>query len=188
MNLGVVRRVEDAFDAIRLGRTESAALHLFPAIDATARARRPTESVGARFRALIQDQIGIIAPLGLSVVLGRDCTFGGIALEDALYKLGRCTLLHEAGLSDSFAFSESRHSMLGGKWLLSHHFLCALLVSVVTARENRGLAVRRDFSLNILGSIESVNDLWGEEDRIRELIAAAWPTMLDLAPLRPYAT
>ena len=135
---------------------ESALLHTFPALDATAKLRRPTAGVGIRFKQFIQEQIGIIAPIGLSAVLGRGCTCGGVRLEDGWYNLARNVF--------------------------------ALIVSIVSARENQGNLMSEDVFVNIFETKLNLNTLWGAEDAIRKLIVSNWPTPITERELAPYRT
>lgn len=184
----ITRRVEDALNLLADQNYESALLNTFPALDATAKLRRPTAGVGIRFRQFIQDQIGIIAPIGLSVVLGRDCTFGGVHLEDAWYNLARNTLVHEGELPNNFQVSHLPQSIVGGDWRLSDRNVFALILSIVSARENQGKLLNEDMVVNILGTKLNLNTLWGAEDSIRKLIVSNWPTPVTERDLTPYRT
>jgi hypothetical protein len=56
----ISRRVESSIKAYQEGDFETSLVHLFPALDKTAKKRRPRDRVGERIKSFIDDELEII--------------------------------------------------------------------------------------------------------------------------------
>jgi hypothetical protein len=171
----ISRRIKASINALDAREYEQALLNVFPAMDNTARRRRPNDGVGERIKKFVRDQTAIIAPIGLKVQLGQGCTFGGMSLEDAIYVHARNNLVHEGGLPPEFAIHDQSYSVLGGNWKLSEDCVYSLILAVVTAVENASVQLSSEKLFPIFGQTFHLNELWGKEAEVKELIKAAWP-------------
>ena len=149
---------------------ESSLLHCFPALDKTASIRRPNEGVGQRFKKFLNDQRNIIAPIGLGMMMGQGCTFGGISFEEAIYNLARNHLVHEGGFAENLKISDDRKSILGGNWNLSEANILSLIIATISAKENKDESFSKEIQIKLLGQQVNLNKLWGEEDELRRKI------------------
>ena len=77
------RRIISAFSAFQQRDYEGACIHLFPAIDKTAKRRRPKEGVGERIRQFIADQEAIISVVATGNYMVRNYV-DGIGFPDAI--------------------------------------------------------------------------------------------------------
>ena len=166
MASAISRRIKSSIEALQKKKYEESLLNCFPALDKTAKRRSPNKKVGERFRNFIKDQWRIIAPIGLGTLMGEGCTFGGMAYEDAIYNLARNHLVHEGEFSCNMRFTSKKYSVVGGDWALSENNIFALILAVITAKENKGLSLSPDIQLILFGEKTSVNMLWGKEDEI----------------------
>jgi hypothetical protein len=176
MESPISRRIEKSIKALKRNDYEDSLLNCFPALDKTASIRRPSDGVGNRFKSFIKDQWRIIAPIGLGSLMGKGCTFGGMTYENAIYKLARNCLIHEGEFSSNMRFTSKDVSVVGGEWALSEKNIFALIISVVTAKENGQLLLSPDIDLRFFGEATSVNRLWGKEDEIRIKIEEIFKT------------
>lgn len=174
MNSAISRRLENALLSLFEKDYETSLLHCFPAIDKTASKRRPNVGVGKRFKAFLSDQRNIIAPIGLGVKMGKDCTFGGMSFEEAIYDLARNHLIHEGELADSFEITADRGSRLGGNWALSSANILALIVATLVAKENTEEAFSKAYELELFGQKVDLNALWGKEELVTRIIDSAF--------------
>lgn len=174
MNLAIFRRLESAILSLFEKDYESSLLHCFPAIDKTASKRRPKVAVGKRFKAFLNDQRNVIAPIGLGVKMGEGCTFGGMPFEKAIYDLARNHLVHEGEYANSFSITAARGSRLGGIWELSSANIFALIVATLVAEENKNEAFSKAYEFEILGQKVDLNTLWGKEQLVIEIIDSAF--------------
>ena len=112
--MSVRERLEDAMVLWEHGRREGAWIQVLIAAAATSRVRFPNKKDGEAFKAFIRQITptifdGSIPPLPRGPIV-RFGTGGGksIMLEEILYRLFRCNLLHEAELHPDVSFSDFR--------------------------------------------------------------------------------
>ena len=102
---GVSRRVQQSIVHFQQRDWEGALVNLFPAVDKTATKRRPKEGVGARMRAFLEDEEGLISCIATGNYI-KGIYADGASITDALYKLGRTTIAHEGELDPRLNFNE----------------------------------------------------------------------------------
>jgi len=164
------RRIISAFSAFQQRDYEGACIHLFPAIDKTAKRRRPKEGVGERIRQFIADQEAIISVVATGNYMVRNYV-DGIGFPDAIYKFGRTSIAHEGELDRRLEFTDTGTIMIGEVWSLPSSYIPAMCVAVMAANENERETISATGSIEILGEKWEVNDLWGAEDKLNSAIA-----------------
>ena len=85
---GVSRRLQQCVERLQRGDFEGALVNLFPAIDMTAKRRRPKKGVGARIRAFLEEEEALISAVATGNVL-QNIVVNGVSITDVLYKFGR---------------------------------------------------------------------------------------------------
>lgn len=163
----VSRRIEKAIKAFTDKDYETCLLHLFPAIDATGKARRPTQGVGKRIRGFLEDQEDIISFVALrSLFTGN--SVDGQTLAQALYNFGRTSIAHEGQLDPRLKIIEEG-SIRASKdnWEISSGFIMGMIIAVISAKENQDAFLVDDVTITIHGTPFIINDTWGEEDNVR---------------------
>lgn len=83
----ISRRIEASIQSLSSKDYEAAFIHLFPAIDKTAKKRRPKDGVGQRIKSFISDEEKIISAVATNNIF-RNIQFDDIDFPTALYKLG----------------------------------------------------------------------------------------------------
>src|SRR3954468_14242070 len=91
------RRIAACIEASRRKDYEAALVHFFPALDKTAKRRRPKAGVGERIRNFVADQEDIISLVATSNVL-KGISVDGVSFPEAIYKFGRTAISHEGEL------------------------------------------------------------------------------------------
>lgn len=167
---GVSRRIEQAVLRLQARDPEGALVNLFPAIDKTAKKRRPRDGVGRRIKAFLKDEEVLITAIGMGGVF-RNCSFDGMSFEDALYKFGRTSIAHEGELDPMLSFSERGAIKIGVEgWILPIQYISGMSLAVVVAKENAGEAVDDSLGVNVFGRLFRVNELWGDGSQLRSHI------------------
>lgn len=169
-NNAIGRRIERCCHHLQNGEIEDAAIHLFPAIDATAKLRRPPPiGVGQRIKRFITDEERIITLIAFRMSI-TGCEFNGQTIADAVYEYARNPLMHEGQLDPRMTFQAIQGFSLGGAWNLPPTFLFALAVAVIIAPENKGVRIHDDIKARILNQNYNVNDIWGQRQHFVDLI------------------
>ncbi|AIA75302.1 hypothetical protein FF32_10715 [Halomonas campaniensis] len=168
---GVSRRLQQCIERLQASDYEGALVNLFPAIDKTAKKRRPKAGVGARIRSFLKDEEVLITAVGMGNVF-KNCSFDGVSFEDALYKFGRTPIAHEGELDPRLRFNESGGLQIGKEnWNLPANYIVGMALAVITAPENKGEETAEGLSVQVFGRQFSLNELWGKPDLLRSHIS-----------------
>lgn len=165
------RRIESCLSDYERNDFESSFIHLFPAIDKTAKKRYPKKGVGDRIKTFLKDNETIIQFIATSSVI----TFiaEGISFEDALYKFGRTSIMHEGELDNRLVIHNKQYISIGETWELPKSYICSLALSVVLAPENHDDYFINRYRINTPIGELILNSLWGKSEEISERIKQA---------------
>ena len=171
---GVSRRIQQCIERFQVRDWEGALVNLFPAIDKTAKKRRPKDGVGKRIKAFLQDEEVLITAVGTGNVF-KGCTFDGMAFHDALYKFGRTPIAHEGELDPRLTFNDRAGLQIGSdRWNLPSSFIPAMALSVIIAPENKRERISDGVAITVFGKQFAVNDLWGHPQEVHAHICATF--------------
>ena len=143
------------------GDYESCLVHYFPALDKTAKKRRPKDGVGNRIRNFLDEELDIISHIATGNIFRIECD--GVSFPQAIYKFGRTAIAHEGELDPRLNFDNKTGMAIGSTWNLPPSFITALLVAVIIAPENSNEQFENDYSISIHGEKYNVSNLWGKE-------------------------
>lgn len=169
MPTSISRRIEKSIIAFQERDYEDAFVQLFPAIDKTAKKRRPRDAVGERIKKFISDEEAIITAIATNNIF-KNINVNGINLPTALYKFGRNSIVHEGELDKRLQINEQGIIQIGQVWNLPASYIIGLIVAVVIAPENANEKVRDDVGITLFGKHYKINDLWGQRDIIQTKI------------------
>ena len=174
MNKGssISRRIESCMEDSIKKNYESAMIHFFPALDKTAKKRRPKDGVGVRIREFISDQEKIIHAVATTNIIMMNVD--GVNFPQAIYKFGRTSIAHEGELDKRLSFSNEHGLEIGHVWNLPPSYITALCVGVMIAPENYQEHIDAEIKLTFFDKEFDANELWGAEDMVKELISAAF--------------
>lgn len=165
-NIG--RRVMKSLEEFEVGDYESCSIHLWPALDHTAK-RRHGGSVKARIIKFLREYGGLMSYLSTSNIF--DIEVDGITLAECLYRDGRTFLMHEGKQSPNLQWNTSGEILLfaasgpeGIQNSLPASYLLGMIVSVICAPENKTVVTHSGEELSFFDLNVDVDLLWGQED------------------------
>jgi len=171
--MSIADRVKESIEKYNSNDLENALIQTCIAIDGTAKNEFPQIKKNAgRFKAFVNANIDIITFFTFNTNVFIDCQFGEYTIEQFVYEILRCGLLHEGELSARFRFSEPGQpvSIGGEQWSFPKTFIFGALLAVIGASSNAKQKVDDQLSVMIMGKRSSLNDLWGHADVIRKAI------------------
>jgi hypothetical protein len=145
-------------------------VNFFPALDKTAKRRRSRDGVGERIRRFVSNQEAIITAVATGNIF-QNININGISFPDAIYKFGRNPIAHEGELDPRLTFNDSGSIQIGEIWNLPSSYITGLCVGVMVAPENAEEFIDAPLSLTIFGHELLINELWGAEQRVKNIIA-----------------
>lgn len=168
----ISRRMEDSVKAFMNEDYETSLIHYFPALDKTAKRRRPNEGVGNRIRNFLDDELDIISHVATKNIFRIKCD--GLSIPQAIYKFGRTSIAHEGELDSRLNFDNKSGMSIGQTWNLPPSFITGLILSVVIAPENAGEKFENEYKVSIHGTEFNVSELWGQRQKIRSWMEAEY--------------
>lgn len=169
----VSRRIEKSIEALSAKDYEASFVHLFPAIDKTAKKRRPKDGVGSRIKSFISDEEAIISGVALNKVF-RGINVDGVDFPTAIYKFGRTSIVHEGELDERLKINDGSGLQIGQVWSLPPSYVTGLIISEVLSPENAGEKLEKELHIELFGHRYQLNDLWGKVDIIKQRMCELW--------------
>ena len=155
---------------------DNALIQVCIALDGTAKKEYPRiKRVGERFKAFIKDNQDIITYLTFNTNMLINCQFGKFTVEQFMYKVLRCGLLHEGEVPALFEFTAPGEPVSIGdtKWRLPKTFILGTLLSVIGAASNETQVLPDDIEITIMGQTFKANELWGHAEAIRNTMTSS---------------
>jgi hypothetical protein len=166
----ISRRIAGCLDAAARKDYEASLVHFFPALDKTAKRRRPKDGVGSRIRKFVADEEAIISAIATGNVF-RNIYVDGISFPDAIYKFGRTAIAHEGELDRRLQITESNTLAIGTVWSLPASYIHAMCIAVMAAPENAQERLATDGKVTLFNQEWRLNQLWGAREQLRVAIA-----------------
>lgn len=155
------------------------------AVAGTAKKAFPKERYdGKKYKVFLRRHMGLIAFVatglalkrGVSIRLGFDHPAvrkddeGYCTLEDILYHVVRCGLIHESVFPNAVRFGDNLSSDGG----LPKCILNGLILAVIVAPENKNESLPQDWIQEIKGKPVILNDFWGKEQELVRFLGLQW--------------
>jgi hypothetical protein len=168
---GISRRIQQCVAHIQGRDWEGALVNLFPALDKTAKRRRPNAGVGVRIRAFLEEEEALISAVATGNVF-KNIKVDGVSITDALYKFGRTSIAHEGELDPKLHFNEGGSLIIGNdRWDLPTGYIVGMCLAVVIAPENANESVDAKIGFTLFGDRHQLNSLWGARSKVRIAVA-----------------
>lgn len=169
---GVSRRILQAIKHMQTNDHEGALINLFPAIDQTAKRRRPKDGVGKRIKAFLEDEEKLISTIATGNCLSN-IVCDGISITDALYKFGRTSIAHEGELDSRLEFNLNGSIQIGSeKWNLPIGYITGMCVAVITANENHAEYFDDQLAITVFNKQFPIELLWGNASDLKSHICS----------------
>lgn len=181
---GIADRIIEAFQKLQQKDFEGALIPISIALDATAK-REYGKGGRASYKDFIKSNMRLITRSGCGPSIGNiQISFshpeiknprpdGTCTMDEILYHIVRCSLLHEAELGPGLRFEEGNSLFMDGQTqVLPSCLINGLLISVVAAPVNTGERVGDQYGLLLRGYHAPLNLLWGKRDQITDLLEA----------------
>lgn len=166
----VARRLEAAFDAFNRKDYETCLIHLFPALDKTAKKRRSKAKVGDRICKYLEEDEDLLSYIALGGTIIRGINIGNMTLPKVLYLYGRCPIAHEGELDPRLRITENQELIIDTTWTFPSSYIFALMVSVLLAVENENEFFNKNFKISFCNITFNANELWGRAVNTRQII------------------
>lgn len=176
----ISRRISSCWAHLSKKEHEEALIDFFPALDKTAKKRRPKLGVGARIKEFLSDEEGLISALAINAYIANS-RFGEYTFPEAIYKLGRTSIAHEGELDQKLRFDNMNGMEIGETWNLPPSYISALTISVMIAPENKNESIDLPISITFYETVFPINTLWGAKDMVRNMICTKFrdPKLFD---------
>jgi hypothetical protein len=172
--MSIADRVKESIDKYNSNELENSLIQACIAIDGTSKNEFPSfnKMNKRRFTSFISANIDIITFFTFNSNVFVNCKFGDYTIEQFIYEVIRCGLLHEGELSARFKFTESSEPITIGtkQWCFPKTFIFGILLAVIGASSNANQKVNNILSVMIMDKQFRINDLWGRADVIRKAI------------------
>jgi hypothetical protein len=170
----IADRVKESIDKYNSNDLENALIQICIAIDGTAKKVYPhtKNNSKARFKDFVIANLDIITFFTFNTNVFINCQFGDYTIEQFVYEVLRCGLIHEGELSSRFRFTEPGEpiQISLNQWCLPKTFIFGTLLAVIGASANANERITDYYAVEIFGSPFKLNDLWGRADLIRQAI------------------
>lgn len=164
--------MQQCIEHIQRNDWEGALVNLFPALDKTAKRRRPKAGVGERIRAFLEEEEILISAIATGNVF-HGIHVDGVSVTDALYKFGRTSIAHEGELDPRLKFNEGGSLIIGkDDWNLPTGYIVGMSLAVVIAPENSSESIDAELQFSLFGEQLRLNSLWGQQKMVQAVIAS----------------
>ena len=161
----ISRRISSSIAALSAQDYEEAFIHLFPAIDRTAKLRRPKATVAGRIKGFICDEQALVMWVATGHIIGQ-IKVNDWDLPSALYKFGRTSIAHEGELDPRLRIHDTGELSIGDVWNLPSSYILGLIIAVVISEENSKEHLGNDYRVSFNGASFNINALWGNRAAI----------------------
>ena len=179
--MAVADRIKEAVDKMNLGESINALIQVCIAVDATAKKEYPGYKVGKRIKGFLRNNQGFLTRVAFGNIevqgdielqfVSKNGKQEALTLQEVLYKLVRCSLVHEGELSDRVQITPNL--ILGfskeGKFLLAHGLIWGMIIAVIGSPVNSKELVPDHYWIGIGGQRKALNELWGKKVEILRL-------------------
>ena len=184
MNNGIGNRIDECFEKLKQGDGENAFIQLSLAIEGTSKLAYPDIPTSAqRNKQLILDSMPFVlwsltngTPTNSSsfnFMLDINGQEECVSLENVMYKLLRCSLVHEGKMPNEVEFADNEFiAIINGKLLFPFALITAYCWAVIVHPVNKDERLIKHPLFKVYGSdvFYNINDCWGNEDKSRSII------------------
>jgi hypothetical protein len=175
--MGISNRIKEAIDKLHLGDPINSLIQISIAIDATGKKAYPGKKTSYRCRTFLRENQAFITKVafGKLEIQGPviyQMKTGRKTLEQVLYDVVRCSLLHEGVLPNGVKVTND--TVFGmtadGKVLISANLIWAMILAVIGSEVNVNESLPELYTASIGEKTIKLNDFWGKKENIYNLV------------------
>lgn len=193
VSVSIGDRIQAAIDHMDKGDVELALSDVCIAIDITSQKYLNVEkSSRSTYKQFLKDNMWIILTAGFGGVVVEDIKIpfqhpeikgddqGYCTLEDVIYHVMRCGLLHGTGENDGLVWTkEVILACHEGKLNISPTFIWGMMLAVITCPCNQQEHVNDTSWISMASFKYLVNDLWGKKESVRMMIKSQFSVQIE---------
>jgi hypothetical protein len=164
-------RVIECIDKYNVNDLDNALIQICIALDGTAKKEYPKiKKVGKRFKEFVKSNQDIITYFTFGTNVFINCQFGKYTIEELIYEVLRCGLLHEAEVPEMIKFVEPNQpiAISDKMWCIPKTFIFGTLLAIIGAKSNANQLLSDNIEVTIMDQKFKVNDLWGHANIVRQ--------------------
>jgi hypothetical protein len=183
-NMSIGTFVCASLDLLEQGKYDVALSLACSAVDATAARVFPSKNNNARYKSFLKDHMRIVTTFGTPGVSAESIIIkcanvpgiqtdskGEAPLEDILYHIVRCGLVHECELDQRLEFTDRTEiGDFGDKFRVPSAIIIGLIAAVVLAKPNAKESAPGKHQMIVAGKPIPLNSLWGRIDEVQSEI------------------
>jgi hypothetical protein len=182
--MAIKDRIKEAIDKLNLNDPINAMIQVSIAIDGTAKKEYPGKKTSFRCKKFLEKNRGFISRVAfgkleiqgpmLFQLTNSNNPKDGKTLEEVLYHLVRCSLIHEGELPKEVEITSDSKIFIGmtndGKVLISTKLIWAMVFAVIGSKVNTSERLPAGYSASIKNLTVDINDLWGNGEKIYKIV------------------
>jgi hypothetical protein len=179
--MSIKSRVLKSIQDSSRGELENALIQALIALDTTAKREGITGTNASRIKTFLSNNRALLTRAGLiflefrgTVILKSLNASGQLVdqtLEEILYHVLRCHLLHEGEIPPQIIFTKDQRfgSDDQGRVILPETFIFGILMCVIGSHSNTGERLNKPIGITIHGKKYLIDSLWGMKDEIHKI-------------------
>jgi hypothetical protein len=180
--MSIAKRISEAIDRLVARDAEGALIPISIAVDATAQMVYPMEKNNVAYKTWLHNNLWLITKVGFGNVSINNFHFrfdhpdvtpdkdGYVSIDQILYHLVRCGLLHQAKLPSNIQFNYEGEIKLGDNEIVfDSSIIYGMIAAVVVSPFNSGETIPIQYGLTVFGQTKSFNELWGRQEDLLAL-------------------
>lgn len=173
--MSIENRIATAYKHFFDDDIENALIQLSIAVDAYAKKKYKIKKVGQRIKTLLNDNMEVISLVGtMGYLKAPSLTFPDGKLESILYESVRCSLLHEAEVSERIEFIKGNQLfVVSDKLGLNENFVLGLLISIIVDDEDKILNLREIPDITFRDKQIKIADIHGNRKALFDSMSRA---------------
>jgi len=178
--MSIAKRILETIQKFEINDIEGALIPVCIAVDATAKREYPSlKSNSVRYKAFLRDNLWIIGLVGFNGLIGQKIRLqfnhpdikqdesGLCNIEDIIYHIIRCGLLHEASIDKYIKFSSKTIlSFDRTKYIISKSLPLGLAAAVILSPFNRNEKIGDSIGIEIGKAGFLIDHIWGKKNDI----------------------
>ena len=177
--MSIAKFISGAITLNNLGQYNTAFALVCSSVDATSKKIFPTENNNTRNKSFIKKYFRIISTYGFPGISAGGIKIkcsnipdlktdneGYVGIEDIIYHVIRCGLVHECQLDSRLQFiDQTRIGDFDKYFQLPKQTIWGLIIAVVLCEKNQSEKCNENITIKINGHDYNIDEMWGQEKK-----------------------